>query len=138
MEIGKILENFREKGFKPFYFDSSGKLKDFLLNEISGTTVGMGGSMTIQELDIYNLLSQNNKVYSHSVCSDAGVMQNASLSESYVLSANALAETGEIINIDGRGNRVAGSIFGANLKRGFLYMRNKQACRKYRKGHMAR
>ena len=69
MEIGKILENFREKGFKPFYFDSSGKLKDFLLNEISGTTVGMGGSMTIQELDIYNLLSQNNKVYSHSVCS---------------------------------------------------------------------
>ena len=119
MEIGKILENFREKGFKPFYFDSSGKLKDFLLNEISGTTVGMGGSMTIQELDIYNLLSQNNKVYSHSVCSDAGVMQNASLSESYVLSANALAETGEIINIDGRGNRVAGSIFGANLKRVF-------------------
>ena len=105
MEIGKILENFREKGFKPFYFDSSGKLKDFLLNEISGTTVGMGGSMTIQELDIYNLLSQNNKVYSHS--------------ESYVLSANALAETGEIINIDGRGNRVAGSIFGANLKRVF-------------------
>ena len=46
-------------------------------------------------------------------------MQNASLSESYVLSANALAETGEIINIDGRGNRVAGSIFGANLKRVF-------------------
>ncbi len=119
MEIEKILENFRVKGFKPFYFDSPGKLKDFLLGEISGTTVGMGGSMTIQELDIYSLLSRNNKVYSHSVSSDADVMQNASLAETYVLSANALAETGEIINIDGRGNRVAGSIFGANLKRVF-------------------
>ncbi|MFR6034272.1 MAG: hypothetical protein ACLUKN_14525 [Bacilli bacterium] len=76
------MENFREKGFKPFILILRSK-QDFCLM-ISGTTVGMGGSMTIQELDIYNLLSQNNKVYSHSVCSDAGVMQNASLSESYV------------------------------------------------------
>ena len=30
----------------------------------------------------------------------------------YVTSANALAETGEIVNIDGNGNRVSSTIFG--------------------------
>ena len=30
----------------------------------------------------------------------------------YLCSANAVAETGEIVNIDGRGNRVASTLFG--------------------------
>lgn len=33
-------------------------------------------------------------------------------SEHYLLSANGIAETGEIINIDGAGNRVASAIYG--------------------------
>ena len=30
----------------------------------------------------------------------------------FISSANAIAETGEIINIDGRGNRLAGQVYG--------------------------
>ena len=32
--------------------------------------------------------------------------------DAYVCSANAIAETGEIVNIDGMGNRLAGTMFG--------------------------
>lgn len=35
----------------------------------------------------------------------AEVLKNASTCDNYLLSANGLAETGEIINIDGTGNR---------------------------------
>ena len=39
-------------------------------------------------------------------------LQQAAGSEHYLLSANGIAETGEIINIDGAGNRVASAIYG--------------------------
>ena len=42
----------------------------------------------------------------------AEVLKNASTCDNYLLSANGLAETGEIINIDGTGNRVSSSLYG--------------------------
>ena len=44
----------------------------------------------------------------------------------YLTSANALAETGEILNIDGGGNRVASTLFG-HEKVYFIIGRNKLA-----------
>mgnify|MGYP001712741221 CR=1 FL=1 len=42
----------------------------------------------------------------------ATLRAQAATSEHYLLSANGIAETGEIINIDGAGNRVASAIYG--------------------------
>ena len=39
-------------------------------------------------------------------------VKSAATCDNYLLSANGLAETGEIIDIDGTGNRVASSLFG--------------------------
>ena len=44
----------------------------------------------------------------------------------YVTSVNGLAETGELVNIDGIGNRVAGTLFG-HRKVWFVVGRNKLA-----------
>ena len=44
----------------------------------------------------------------------------------YITSVNGLAETGELINIDGAGNRVAGTLFG-HEKVYFVVGRNKLA-----------
>ena len=46
--------------------------------------------------------------------------------EVYLTSANGLAETGEIVNIDGTGNRVSGMLFG-HKKVYFVVGRNKLA-----------
>ena len=54
------------------------------------------------------------------------VLRNASTCENYLLSANGLAETGEIINIDGTGNRVSSSLYG-HKKVWFVVGRNKLA-----------
>ena len=38
--------------------------------------------------------------------------KNSANAEVYISSANAIAKTGEIINIDGTGNRVASTLYG--------------------------
>ena len=54
------------------------------------------------------------------------VRERAMHAETYLSSANALAETGEIVNIDGTGNRVAGTLFG-HKRVFFVVGRNKLA-----------
>ena len=68
------------------------------------------------KLGLYALLSGHNTVFSHWHLPEGGdaaaLRAQAAGSEHYLLSANGIAETGEIINIDGAGNRVASAIYG--------------------------
>ena len=72
-------------------------------------TVGIGGSMTVKEMGLYPRLAAHNQVVWHW---EGGALRDAVLTDVYITSANALAETGEIVNIDGCGNRVTGTIYG--------------------------
>ena len=95
--------------------------------EIDGVTVGCGGSMTLTELGLQESLAAHNTLYAHGITPGAPeeVMAKAATAEVYLLSANAIAEdTGEILNIDGTGNRVASSLFG-HEKVYFVAGRNK-------------
>ena len=76
-------------------------------------TIATGGEITDV---LYALLSGHNTVFSHWHLPEGGdaaaLRAQAAGSEHYLLSANGIAETGEIINIDGAGNRVASAIYG--------------------------
>lgn len=99
----------------------------YLNGKIDKVTVGMGGSMTITELGLRDSLSTHNVVFSHGYtpCDAALTQEMAATADVYLLSANAIAEnTGEILNIDGRGNRVASSLYG-HKKVYFLAGKNK-------------
>ena len=78
---------------------------------ISGKSVGIGGSVTIEQMGLYDRLAQNNTVYWHWKTNDLATRTAAANAEVYLSSANAIAETGEIVNIDGAGNRVAATLF---------------------------
>ena len=101
LDMDKLLKNLQNRGFIPHLFDTTEQAKDFFANELSGVSVGMGGSMTIDELGLYELLKQRNTVYSHTYCKDDDELKNASLADVYISSANAISEDGEIVNIDG-------------------------------------
>ena len=97
-------------------FDTGAEAADYLAGAIQNTTVGFGGSMTLQELGLYEKLREKNEVFWHWQV-PAGQTQNdvraaARNAAVYLSSANGLAETGEIINIDGNGNRVAETLYG--------------------------
>ena len=123
MNVSKLIDLLNSRGFKASYFDDVDIAMEYIASQVSNTSVGIGGSMTIAELGIQPILeSAGNKVFNHAINRSAEVLAGASLAEVYFLSANAISMTGEIVNIDGRGNRIASSVFGPNRKKVFYVL----------------
>ena len=84
-----------------------------LCASIHGQTIGFGGCLTAEQMGLYERLGKDNEVYWHWKDPDRiAAQENAAHAKVYILSANALAETGEIVNIDGNGNRLASMFYG--------------------------
>lgn len=116
MDLTTVEKNLKERGFKVAAFATAKEAADYLNAQIDGESVSFGGSMTLSQMGLFESLGKHNKMFSHWNVPDgmnaAEVLKNASTCDNYLLSANGLAETGEIINIDGTGNRVSSSLYG--------------------------
>ncbi len=130
MDFTKVKESLTERGYAVTTFATAAEAAAYLNEKIDGVTVGFGGSVTLREMGLLDSLSAHNTVYSHWTPAEgltpAETLVRASSTEVYLTSANGLAETGEIINIDGTGNRVAGTLYG-HKKVYFVIGRNKLA-----------
>ena len=107
-----LMETLKKNGYDVTFFPTAAQAVDYLDGEIDGRTVGSGGSMTIQELGLLDRLSGHNTIVSHW---KGDPVSAAMTTQVYLSSVNGLAETGEIVNIDGTGNRVASTIFGHDV-----------------------
>lgn len=115
MAFEELKKRLEDNGFAVSVFATGEEAAAYLNRQIDGVTVGMGGSMTLTELGLKESLSAHNVVFSHGYthCAPGACQDLAANAEVYLLSANGIAEdTGEILNIDGNGNRVASSLFG--------------------------
>ncbi len=112
MNIEKTVKNLQAAGYSVHVFDTGADAAAWLNQQIDGKTVGIGGSATVKALGLYDLLKTHNTVYWHWEQDQNEARLNAMKTDVYLSSANALAETGEIVNIDGKGNRVASTLFG--------------------------
>ena len=110
-DLKKTAEALKERGFEVLTFATGAEAAAYLDSVIDGVSVGFGGSATTQELGLYELLEKHNEVHWHWVNGPEERMK-AMATDVYIASANGLAETGEIVNIDGAGNRVASTLFG--------------------------
>ncbi len=115
--FAEVEKNLRERGFGVKCFETAAEAAAYLDSQIDGQTVGFGGSVTLEEMGLYDLLSRHNQVYWHWQPGASKEEQKkarflASEASVYLSSVNGLAETGEIINIDGTGNRVAAMFYG--------------------------
>ncbi len=106
----KIVENLRKNGFTVTEFDTKEAAADYLTGSLHGKSIGMGGSMTLAALDVYDRLAADNTVYWHQTVPGDDTCIPANNAQVYITSANAVSEEGYILNIDGRGNRVAGTL----------------------------
>ena len=108
-DLEKLRANLEARGFRTAYFPTADEAAAYLDGQIDGKTVGIGGSMTVKEMGLYPRLAAHNQVVWHW---EGGALRDAVLTDVYITSANALAETGEIVNIDGTGNRVTMAAYG--------------------------
>ncbi len=111
-----VTERLRHLGYTVFTFGTGTEAVKYIAEVVQGTTVGFGGSVTLEQLNLYPVLAAHNQVYWHQGVEDKEenlrLRQKAAEAEVYISSVNALAETGEIINIDGHCNRVASLFYG--------------------------
>ena len=114
--VDKLKQNLETKGYIVNIFNNKLDATDYIDSQINDKTVGLGGSVTIHQLDLFNKLSSHNTVYWHDQKpEDMTVMETrkaACRAEIYISSVNAISESGDIVNIDNTGNRVAATTFG--------------------------
>ena len=121
-----VRKNLEDRGYAVRVFGTGAEAAAYLDGAVDGKTVGFGGSMTLDQLGVYDALGRHNTVVWHWKQEAGPARREAMQTDIYLTSANGLAETGEILNIDGIGNRVAATLFG-HEKVYFVIGRNKVA-----------
>ena len=115
-DILKTKETLEKNGFKVNLFETPEEAAKYLNEQIDGTTVSFGGSKTLDEMGLFESLGSHNDVLWHWYPKE-GTTQNetrmaAQNTKIYLSSVNAIAETGEMVNIDGAFNRLASVFYG--------------------------
>ena len=114
--MDKLKQNLEAKGYIVNIFNDKLDAAAYIDSQIDGKTVGLGGSVTIHQLDLFNKLSSHNTVYWHDQKPEnMTIMETrkaACRAEIYISSVNAISEAGDVVNIDNTGNRVAATTFG--------------------------
>lgn len=115
----KLVKALEKNNFTASYVNTKQEALDKLAALIpADATVGIGGSWTIKEVGIDTLLEERgNTVFNHG---KPGLSKEESLAirrkqmscDVFLTSTNAITLQGELVNVDGSGNRVAAMIFG--------------------------
>lgn len=116
----KTVEALRKNGFDAEYAATREAAAESALRFVApGATVGFGGSMTLeQDLGFHARVEARggNLIrfpgYDASPEAIADTMRRALTCDVFYSSANAVTQTGFLVNIDGAGNRVAALTFG--------------------------
>ncbi|MBA2853044.1 Fe-S-cluster containining protein [Methanococcus maripaludis] len=115
----KLVENLKKNLFDAYYFEDESEVSKYIMNYVgTGTKIGFGGSVTVQSLNIAEQAREKGAVIlDHN---DASLTQEEKMdilrqqltSDIFISSTNAITASGELVNIDGVGNRVSAMSFG--------------------------
>ncbi len=110
-ELQKAVKALEGRGYTVRVFSTAAEAAAYLDGAIDGVSVGFGGSATLKDMGLFEKLSAHNTVFWHWEQGPAARME-AMQTDVYLTSVNGMAETGELVNIDGAGNRAAATLFG--------------------------
>ena len=116
---GQILvKNLKNRHFDAWYCDSKEDALAKVLELIpEGAKIGWGGVLSAQQIGLFDALrSGNYDLLDRDLCQTQEereqVMKDALFSDVFLTGANGLSLDGQMVNIDGTGNRVAATIYG--------------------------
>jgi hypothetical protein len=113
-----IIENFRKRNIEGFYCPDADTAAEKILELIEdNSSVSWGGSMTLNEIGIFEKLENKNlELFDRSKAKNLEekeeIYHRALNTDYYLMSSNAVTQSGKLVNIDGRGNRLAALIYG--------------------------
>ena len=112
MDWERLRKNFEGHGFCVSFFETKEEASDYIFSQLEGEKIAIGGSVTVQEMGIAGRLAERNEVIWHWDSPGRETLLRAREARIYLTSVNAASETGELVNIDGTGNRVSQTLFG--------------------------
>ena len=113
-----IIEKIEKRNMTGHYCESKESCAELVLSLIKeGGTVTWGGSMSMKECGIPERLAESGKynILDRASYDPADMKEyyvKAFTADCYIMGTNAITLDGELMNIDGNGNRVASLIFG--------------------------
>lgn len=116
LKMERCAEALRDNNMYCECVDSTEEALDViasLMNE--GDTVSVGGSMTLFESGVIDMLRDGRYDFLDRYAQGAdvqGIYEAAFTSDVYLMSSNAITEDGFLYNVDGNGNRVAALTWG--------------------------
>lgn len=116
---GKVLvKNLLSRHFDAYYCATKEDALEKALSLIpKGDSVGWGGSMTCQQIGLLDAVRTGEyRPIDREACKTpeerAECMRKALVADTFLTSANAISLDGQMVNIDGNGNRVAAIVYG--------------------------
>ena len=113
IKMHTIIENLEKRNMKGYYCKDAEEAKKLALSLIGeDDVVAWGGSVTVDQIGIRSELK--NVIDRDAAAPEdfIKVRREALLSDVFLTSTNAITMEGELVNIDGMGNRVAAMCFG--------------------------
>jgi len=117
--VKRTIENLEKNNMNGYYVQTEEEALDIIKGLISeGDTVAVGGSMTLFETGViellrsgkYNFLDRYKEGLSPSDMKE--IYRKSFFADAYFTGTNAITESGELYNVDGNGNRVAAMLYG--------------------------
>ncbi|MCD7982503.1 MAG: lactate utilization protein [Clostridiales bacterium] len=116
---GTIIKALNKRRMEGFYCPTAEEAAELAMSFAKpGMTVSNGGSVTLQECGIMDMLRSRKDITYLDRTTGAtmeevtDILRRALLCDCYFMSTNAITMDGELVNIDGSGNRMAALIFG--------------------------
>ena len=114
-----MIQNFKKRNIEAFYCEDSASAVALAMELMSGGgTVGMGGTETVKQTGLLDaVLSAEHLQFidrnkAQTPEEKKAIFIETMQSDYFLMSSNAITVDGELINIDGNGNRVACLIHG--------------------------
>ena len=128
----KTAEALNKRHFEAYYCSTAAEAVEKVLELTPKTdVVSWGGAMTVDELGIKQRMAQEgytllDRDTAQTPEEKQAIMRQALTCGTFLMSSNAISKDGQLVNIDGNGNRVASSLYG-HKKVWFIVGRNKLA-----------
>lgn len=116
-----LVKNLKSRHFDAYYCaDKDEALAKALELIPEGATVGWGGVMSAHQIGLVDALNRGNyNAIDRDKCTTPEEREKAArdsmFADVFLTSANGMSMTGEMVNIDGMGNRVAAVIYGPKM-----------------------
>jgi L-lactate utilization protein LutB len=115
----RCVKNLSRHAFDAHFYKTGEEAREGILKIVEGyDSFGFGGSDTTRSIGLVEALTEQGKtvydhwVKGHDLARDIEIRKSQMQADCFFTSANAVSVTGEVVNVDGVGNRTNAMCFG--------------------------